>query len=125
MRGNQEMRRVKVFFCILMLCAVSGCAGPLFPPASVTDFTAVPGVRSVTLTWTNPTDRDLAGIRIQRRTGSFPTSPEDGVFVYDGLGTTHTEMELTPGQEYHYAAFSYDRYGNHAPAAGVVVRIPE
>ncbi|MBW7864930.1 MAG: hypothetical protein GX580_04140 [Candidatus Hydrogenedens sp.] len=109
---------------LIPLLLLAGC-GPLFPPASVTDFTAVPGVRRVTLTWTNPADRDLAGIRIQRRIGSFPTSPEDGVFVYDGLGTTHTEMELAPGQEYHYAAFSYDRYGNHAPAAGLVVRIPE
>ena len=103
--------------------ALAGC-GALFPPASVTDLAVDTGPGRVTLTWTNPGDRDLAGIRVARRPDAYPVSPEDGTLVYDGLGTAATETGLVPGSRLFYAVFSYDKHGNHAPAAGVTVMVP-
>lgn len=124
-QGNGAMRPT---VCLVLLLsagclALTGC-GPLFPPASVTDLTVDTGPGRVTLTWTNPGDRDLAGIRVMRRPDAYPVSPEDGMLVYDGLGTTATETGLSPGSRFFYAVFSYDNYGNHAPAAGVTVTVP-
>ena len=114
--------------CLVLLLS-AGCltlpgCGALFPPASVTDLTVDTGPGRVTLTWTNPGDRDLAGIRVMRRPDAYPVSPEDGMLVYDGLGTTITETGLAPGARLFYAVFAYDGYGNHAPAAGVTVTVP-
>lgn len=88
------------------------------PPLNVSDFVAVeisPGTAQ--LTWTNPPDPDFAGVRIVRRTDSFPTNPDDGTIIFDAPGTETTDPGLSPGTTYRYGAFAYDTSGNFATGA--------
>lgn len=87
------------------------------PPANVSSLNAVPGDSQVILTWANPLDADFAGVMIRRSTTAPPATPTAGTLVFDGAGTTHTDLGLTNGTEYFYTAFAYDSSGNFASGA--------
>lgn len=86
------------------------------PPANVSSFTATAGDSQVSLSWANPAT-DFAGVTILRKTGSYPTSPTDGTFVYDSTGTSYVNIGLTNGIAYYYKAFSHDAVLNYASGA--------
>lgn len=88
------------------------------PPGNVAGVSAVAGDERVTLTWSNPTGGDFLGVRIQRKVGTAPTSPADGVTVHEAGGTTLTNLSLVNGTEYFYRLFAYDEVPNYA--SGVV-----
>lgn len=100
--------------CLLVI-VFAGCDST--PPGSVSNFVATAGDAEVVLTWDNPVDSDLAGVKIVRKTVSAPGSNTDGTVVFAGMGTTHTDATAVNGTEYFYAAFAYDKAGNYA--AGV------
>jgi hypothetical protein len=83
----------------------------------------VSGLRStpddgrITLDWTNPTSSTFAGVRIQRKLGSYPLSPSDGTTVYEGTAQSRTDTPLTNGITYYYRVFAKDNKGNFS--AGV------
>ncbi len=81
-------------------------------PGSVTSLTATPGAGQVVLTWTNATDDDLRGVRIMRRTDYYPTSPTDGVLVWQGSGISYTDIGVVNSTTYFYTIFSYDGVPN-------------
>ena len=60
------------------------------------------------LTWGNPPDSDFAGVRIVRKTDSFPTGPNDGTLVYSGVGVSYDDTQVTNGTTYYYGAFAFD-----------------
>jgi len=85
------------------------------PPEPVLSLKASPVVSQegvLVLTWTKPSDGDLAGVQIIRSAERYPTQPGDGDLAYDGLNQTVTDTGLTPGQPYYYTAFAYDDAGN-------------
>jgi hypothetical protein len=82
-------------------------------PADVTSFTAVAGDGQVQLSWVNPT-ANFAAVTIRRASGSAPSSPTDGIGVYEGSGTATTDTGLTNGTTYHYRVFAHDGAGHHA-----------
>jgi len=84
------------------------------PPANVTGFTATSGNSQVTLTWTNPTDADFAGVIVVRKQGGFPTGPTDGTTVYTGTGTSQVDLGRTNGVTYYYAIYAYDEVPNYS-----------
>ncbi len=86
-------------------------------PANVSNFTAIPGDTKVMLSWVNPADPDLAGVRINRKLGAYPTGPADGIQVYSGLGQAVTDNGLVNGTAYFYRAFAFDGNGNFASGA--------
>lgn len=86
------------------------------PPANVA-LTAQAGDAQAQLTWTLPPDPDFAGVRIVRKTGGFPSGPNDGVLAYQGTGTSFTDANLTNGVTYYYGAYAYDTNGNFASGA--------
>lgn len=76
----------------------------------------------VELTWKNPPDlrvkdengnlallSELGGVKIVRKNSSYPTSPEDGNVVYDGLEESYIDNDVIEGQTYHYSAFTYSK----------------
>ncbi|MCH8844729.1 MAG: VWA domain-containing protein [SAR324 cluster bacterium] len=76
----------------------------------------------VDLAWVNPNLADLAGVLILRRDdGEDPAGPDDAdtVLVFEETGTVKTDMGLTNGVTYHYAAYVYDADSNYS--AGVTV----
>jgi len=95
----------------------TACQVDTTPPGPVTGLTATPGDGQVALAWTNPSDADLAGVRVQRNTGAYPASQTDGTTVFEGTGTAHTDTTAVNGTQYFYAVYAYDASGNYAAAA--------
>jgi hypothetical protein len=86
------------------------------PPANAT-LSATAGDGVAYLNWTLPPDSDLAGIRVIRKMGGFPTGQNDGTLVYDGLATSTTDPGLMNGVTYYYGAYAYDTHHNYASGA--------
>ena len=88
------------------------------PPANVSSFTATAGDGQISLSWTNPTT-DFAGVRILRKTGSYPADYNDGTVVYDNSGASYLDTGLSNGTTYYYKAFSRDAVLNYSSGAQV------
>ena len=78
------------------------------PPPPISTFIATAGNSVVDLAWSNPTDTDFVGVRIQRKTGGYPSSYNDGTTVFNGVAETHSDTGVTNGTTYYYRAFTYD-----------------
>lgn len=87
-------------------------------PANVSNFTASAGEGSVSLSWTNPSS-DFAGVKILRKTGSYPANSNDGTVIYDNNGTSCTDSGLSNGTTYYYTAFSRDIVLNYSSGAQI------
>jgi hypothetical protein len=101
-------------------------AGDTTPPARVTAATGSNVTKtSATLTWTNPSDADLAAVVIRRSVGAVPpasaTSGTAVATVAAPATTTYTDTRLAPGIQYSYALFAADAVPNYATAANVTV----
>ncbi len=92
----------------------AAASGMLAPPPTVSVFSAVAGDQQVTLTWVKPVGGTFAGVRIQQKPGNAPTNAQDGVTIYQGNGTTYTNIALTNLTSYFFAAFSYDATPNYS-----------
>ncbi|MDO8587894.1 MAG: DNRLRE domain-containing protein, partial [Armatimonadota bacterium] len=92
----------------------SGIPADTTPPGDVTGFTVTPGDTQNGLSWTNPGDSDLAGVKIMFKTTGYPSGPADGTECYSGLGTSTTHTSLTNGTPYYYKAFSFDEVPNYS-----------
>ena len=75
-------------------------------------FTATVGNESVDLSWSHASHPDYTNVLIRRDTSAYPTATTDGVSVYFGTATSHTDAGLTNGTQYFYTAFSYDASAN-------------
>lgn len=113
-----RMTSLRLLTCagvVLVAALVVGC--DVTPPGMVQNLIAEAGDAVVVLSWTNPTDSDLAGVKILRNVGSASSDITEGTLIFDGLETTHTDATAANGTEYFYAAFAYDRAGNLAAPA--------
>ena len=86
------------------------------PPGPVSGL-AVTGTTttSVSLSWSNPGNRDLAQVIVRRAVGSTaPSSPTGGtgVGLSSPMASSVTDTGLTPGTSYAYAVFTKDTAGN-------------
>lgn len=86
------------------------------PPGKVSMFQATPGYERVTLTWLDPPDTDLAGTRVMRKQGDYPSRYDDGTMVYSGTAGSYVDNAVINGATYYYAAFAYDGRPNYAGA---------
>jgi hypothetical protein len=68
----------------------------------------------VQLAWVNTIHPNLSAVKIVRTTGTYPTSPDDGVTVYDALGTSAQDNTVSMGTLYFYAAYSRDTSGAYS-----------
>ena len=93
-------------------------------PLNVSGFEAIPGDEQIILNWENPPDEDFLGVRIKGSTEFYPSSPDEGILVYDGSGETFLAVGLKNGVRYYYTVFSYDRAGNLSSGA-IVSAVPQ
>jgi LruC domain-containing protein len=85
------------------------------PPAPVADFAATPVLGReglVDLSWANPPNGDLAGVRVVRSYDTYPSHFNDENPVYAGMAGHFEDTSLPPGQVVFYTAFAYDDSGN-------------
>jgi len=90
-----------------------------FAPANVSGLTITAGNKSLSLSWTNPNDTDLAGIKVLECQNKYPTGPSDSscTQVLNALATSLLRTNLTNGLTYYYGVFSYDAAGQFASGA--------
>lgn len=88
-------------------------------PGNVSNLSIVEGDEELTLSWTNPTDEDLAGILVLQCLDTYPSTPsdEDCVSVSTALGTSLFFDGLTNGTTYYFGVFPYDDAGQFASGA--------
>ena len=84
------------------------------PPTSLTDAHA--GITAINLTWNKGSGADTT--RIQRKTGSYPSSYSDGTNVYNGTGSVTGDTGLSEGSVYYYKACSYSSTYNQYSSTG-------
>ncbi len=87
------------------------------PPANVINLALVAGDGTITLSWSNPTDVDLAGVKILRKLSGFPTNPTDGTVIFTGSASSYLDSGLANGTMYYYGVFAYDTSNNFASGA--------
>lgn len=88
----------------------------VIPPANVTNFTATPSEKDITLTWNNPV-ADFQTVRIVKSDKFYPNDPLNGEIVYEGRAERFVDTEVMIDKRYYYTAFSRDRIGNYSSGA--------
>jgi hypothetical protein len=118
---------------VLMLClTTAACAGQAAPgdntpPGPVTGLkvssTSVAD-NWLSLSWANPTDADLAGVMVRRTEGATAPTLTSGTLVSDFTDQADYVVDpgLTPGTQYSYAFFAYDKAKNYSAATIVTGR---
>jgi len=83
----------------------------LTKPNQTTSFYAQTNSSSkIYLSWTKGTGAN--NTRIQRKTGSYPTSISDGTNVYNGTSTQCEDTGLAAGTTYYYRSWSFTIWGD-------------
>ena len=71
--------------------------------------------RQITISWTNPTQKDLLGVEV------FRSDTESGVYLYVGNGdSSFIDTDLETPKTYYYKVRSYDRSFNKSNYAAIV-----
>ncbi len=88
-------------------------------PANVSGLTITEGDTQLTLSWMNPSDTDLTGIRGLICTDGYPTSASDTdcTVLFDGLLTSFIATGLTNNTTYYFGVFAYDLASQFASGA--------
>lgn len=84
------------------------------PPSSVTNITATPGDKSVTLSWTNPNDSDFVCTRITFTKASNQVTNPITVQGEPGKNSTTTIVGLENGTEYTFSLTALDEKQNES-----------
>jgi hypothetical protein len=93
--------------------------GDTTPPAIPAGLVATAGSRRVALDWTDNSETDLAGYRVERRVGNRAWAVRADVEQ-----STFSDTGLKPGTTYRYRVSAYDRNGNYSPPSAEVAAIP-
>lgn len=97
------------------------CEDDVTAPVKVTDLASpnkVQNIKAVSLdgvialNWSLPTNKDYSKVKIIRNGKNYPKDLNDGVVVYDGIGETVNDTNLTNGKTYYYAVYSYNSANN-------------
>ena len=78
-------------------------------PSQLTGFAAVTGYEQNTLSWSNPSDTNRAGIIVVWNTTHQPASPTDGTIIQlSATATSYAHTGLTNETTYYYTLFAYN-----------------
>ena len=84
-------------------------------PSVPTSISAVGEYRQITISWTNPTQKDLLGVEV------FRSDTETGTYLYVGNGdSSFIDTDLETPKTYYYKVRSYDRSFNKSNYAAIV-----
>ena len=88
-------------------------------PTNVSGLSVTSGNGNLSLSWSNPSDADLAGVRVLACTNTFPDSPTDAdcSVLTNALAMSFAHTGLVNGLIYYYGIFAYDAAGQFASGA--------
>jgi hypothetical protein len=93
------------------------------PPAAPTSVAATSAIKSVFLSWTNPTDADLAYINIYRNTSNTPPTIGTTTPYAKIMSNSYVDSNTSQGTTYYYWLTSVDDSGNETATTSTVVSI--
>ena len=92
---------------------VSGISSDIIPPQPVSGFSTKAGNAVVELSWINPNDSDLTGVKIERS----PQSPEHQLpVIFEGMSNLYIDTTVANGTTYTYSIKTYDEVPNYSSA---------
>lgn len=96
------------------------CIYPTTNVPNVTDFVAryQESNNTVDLSWVNPVFANFQAVRLVRRLGAVPISPNEGVLIYEGVGQAVVDTSVVANQTYYYTIFVRSNTG--AYSSGVI-----
>ncbi len=103
-------------FVLVSFVFISACTGgdndeddgdAISSPAALANITAITSGNQITLTWSNPSGGDFAGVSIRRSTVDFPADTVDGTEVYRGDEEQFADSDLEAGT-YYYSLYTFD-----------------
>ena len=101
-------------------------------PMTITQLSAIPYDRRISLLWKNPNTIDWQGTLVVRNTSHHPQSANDGIIVkdfkdkFEGNLGSFDDTNLINGVVYYYTLIPYDIYGNYYISQGNhVQQIPQ
>lgn len=97
----------------------------LYTVLNVSDFSADPETDLIRLTWDNPSFPGFAGVRVVRKTTSFPSGPTDGTLIYDGTGESFPDTNVSAGVTYYYAIFARNSANDYSSGLVDSAEIPD
>ncbi|GGA70721.1 hypothetical protein GCM10011507_22870 [Edaphobacter acidisoli] len=101
----------------------------IFPPATPTGLAAIPGNRSIDLSWEPVSDTDLAGYIVYRQQTAADGSasgPFTRITQTPIVGPAFSDQTATPGRSYIYRVTAIDTTGNESsPSATAQETLPE
>lgn len=88
--------------------------------------TSLSALPSIKVTWMNPTNKDLGGIRIVKKIGSAPTSTNDGTMINVpttnyGVTLSYDDPSVLKNTTIYYRIYTYDKIGNISVGRNVSV----
>ena len=81
-------------------------------PPSVLNFIAVPENQRVILSWGNPHNPDFSGVRILRKTTTYPQNMNDSMIIFEGVDSTFIDQNLDNDTTYYYCIYTFDVVSN-------------
>ena len=126
-KTNIEIASITNGMMTLLIDKISVAGGGGIAPANMKSFAVKGGNAKATIVMNDPDDTYIdtqllcawAGTRVVMKTGSYPTSPTDGVVVLDNktrgqYATNGYEVSgLTNGTTYYFQAFPYSTQGTY------------
>jgi len=83
-------------------------------PTNVSNFTATPTQRTVTLAWQNPANTDFSKVILMRSNTHVPLSTTDGTKIYEGTLSAYSDTNLSVSTRYYYTIFALDNIANQS-----------
>lgn len=88
-------------------------------------FTAEAVERSVSLSWVNPTFPAFAYVKLVRSHYGYPSTPEGGIVVYEGIETSYFDSgALVAHDRQYYTIFTFDIDGRQSSGAIALATLP-
>lgn len=88
-------------------------------PAEITSLVRTYNANKIIISWNNPSDVDLAGVKIVRNNDQEPVSHSDGTTISSSLNNTVEDANIVKEKKYYYKIYTYDYDQNYSNGVSI------